>query len=448
VVTSERIRWVGLPRIDVNTLSNSTPGFVPFDPEDIDTETKRSCSATFSDGFGSGFYPIPLTTNITIKGRGHFTWSRPKKPYNIVICGASSFAKRSLPMFGMPSDSDWTILADYDDFTHCRQLIAAAWGFGLRQWGARSLKAELYFNGAYYGLVTFCEKVSRTPARINIAKLNPADITAPAITGGYVLEGQDASYNVEGEQNFTDELFGSNWTFKIPDADAVVAEQVAYAKGVLDDFLARLYGQPPHDLAAGYRAVADATSLAQFLLTQDALHNPDGNSFYLTKDRGGLLQGGPFWDPGVALGAIETAWGPHGVDPTYPTLQEDKVPWWLQLQDDPFFAELLRSQFALALPRLHRAYADLRAYMEKLDGPETTSAGLSAIARDWAVWSHNDELFVGDFARNAPRMLEFIGARLHWLTTHKYREPGSSSGADFSNAANSQYQALYSVGGL
>ena len=424
MVLNERITWKGLPRLDLNTLTNTSgaTGFVPFDfQNDLDKVTKRNCSITFSDGYGSTFFPTPLTVNCQIKGRGNYTWTRPKHPFNLTLCGTNNFTKMAQRLFGMSTDTDWSLLADYDDFTHGRDLLSSAIAYAVGQsWSSRMIKVELYVNGAYAGLYTFCEKVGLSTERINITKIKTTDISGAAVTGGYVLEGEDESYLATTDVHFMARQTGRAYTYKVPDPDAVVAVQNTYMSGVMDDFMYRLYTQSFSDMVNGYRAVVDINSMAQYFLVQDLIKNADGNSFYITKDRNGPLMGGPFWDAGLAFGLLESGAPSFSNDTYYGLIWE----WYGKLMTDPAFLAIVKSTLTTALPKLHQALADYTIFAASLRGNVTRDdAGHDAIDRDYLRWQINDHDYPGNYDRNVPNMIAFMKRRLYWQQRVFYFQP-------------------------
>ena len=80
----------------------------------------------------------------------------------------------------------------------------------LEQWASRCRLVELVLNGNYQGIYILMEKIKRDKNRLDIATLNPDEITYPDITGGYIFE-------ITGFAND----FGNSRELKYPDIDDV-----------------------------------------------------------------------------------------------------------------------------------------------------------------------------------------------------------------------------------
>ena len=123
-----------------------------------------------------------------IKGRGNSTWLQEKKTYNIKFDEKQS-------LLGMKSSKKWVLLANaYYDRTQLHNAtafeIARLTDYELVQSGQF---VELILNGEHKGLYYLCEKIDIEKGKINIDKLKENDLDKDKITGGYLLEIDNAS---------------------------------------------------------------------------------------------------------------------------------------------------------------------------------------------------------------------------------------------------------------
>ena len=90
------------------------------------------------------------------------------------------------------------------------------------RYSSRCKFVELEINGQYQGIYVFMEKLKRDDFRIDIADLNPDEITEPDITGGYILK-IDKTTGGDLNLNQPPEYFLTNW-----DDDARYSEDISF----------------------------------------------------------------------------------------------------------------------------------------------------------------------------------------------------------------------------
>ena len=62
------------------------------------------------------------------------------------------------------------------------------WAVILGRYASRTRFCEVVLNGEYQGIYVFMEKIKRDNNRVNVAKLNPDEITGDDLTGGYIIK--------------------------------------------------------------------------------------------------------------------------------------------------------------------------------------------------------------------------------------------------------------------
>lgn len=161
---------------------------------------------------------------LGIKGRGNSTWWFDKKPYRLKL-GSSS------PLMGMPSDKNWVLLANAEDHSQLRTMIATRFGQASNNlaWTPKFRTVELVLNGQYQGIYLLGEHVRISPNRINIDPMTSSDNTGDAVTGGYHLE-LDWRLDSSGDVGFWTDPADMRYPYAIKDPDAPTPEQLAYIK--------------------------------------------------------------------------------------------------------------------------------------------------------------------------------------------------------------------------
>lgn len=266
-----------------------------------------------------------------IKGRGNATWTQPKKPFNIKL-------DEKTDLFGMGKNKSWSLLANYVDITHIRNIVAMdlADTVGL-YYSSKSQPVDLWIDGEYYGHYTLIEKVEIGDNRVEITNL--ADLTEEAnpdidieecetdgtrgeesgkekgsykwvnipnnpedITGGYLLE-------CELTDRYDNEVSGfvSNYgqPIVVKEPEFASKEQVEYIRGYYQQLEDAVLSDDGYNKEGKhYTEYIDAVSMARMYVFQEYVRNLDvgKTSFYYYKDANGKLFASPVWDFDMALG--------------------------------------------------------------------------------------------------------------------------------------------------
>ena len=343
----------------------------------------------------SRFYTDQETVEVTgkIKGRGNTTWGMPKKPYRIKL-------DEKARLFGFPGDKDWILLANYSDKTLLRNILAMEISrlCGM-SWTPRMLSVDVYLNGEYIGVYTFCDHKEVAPDRVNIEVATETDIE-----GGYYLEIEEAM----------DEpvCFKTVWDTPVMfhEPEKPTEAQQRYVKEWFNGFehaLERVQGE--HDYA--YRSYIDIPSFINYYIIQEITKNPDGNvrkSTYLTKEKGKPLEMYHVWDFDITLGNCDYTdfEKPEGWQMRY-------VKWYNQLFFDPDFKKAV-------VDRWNELYSILLTQVPAfLDRQHALLAGAEARNFDrWQilgvkVWPNY--YYYPTYEQEYAFLKEFYEARLAWL---------------------------------
>jgi len=124
---------------------------------------------------------------IGIEMRGSSTLWFPKKQF-AVETRDSLGENNNVSLFGMPEENDWIFNAPYTDKSLMRNVLIYKIARDAGRYASRSHYFELVLNGDYRGVYVMLEKIKRDDSRVDIAKLNPDDVSGDDLTGGYIIK--------------------------------------------------------------------------------------------------------------------------------------------------------------------------------------------------------------------------------------------------------------------
>ena len=339
-----------IPLVLETVLTN--PAFTPSTTNIpvVDIETTGQAPITSKDTYVTGSMTITDTSNssnnysgtMEIKGHGNSTWGMPKKPYRVKL---DSKAK----LFGMPSEKNWVLLANYDDKTMLRDAVASEVSniIGMA-WAPRSKFVELMLNGAYVGTYQFIENVDINSNRVNITD---SDASADPTADGFLMEQDMTQGDTFNWATPHGAYIGSN------DPDPPTPAGEVYIQNLVNNSEAAFYAPNAPDPTTGWRADWDQDSLVNWFLVDEFMGNQDadGHSMYFYKDAGAVpFYAGPIWDFDISsgndnYGAIQS--------PTVPWVGTTNV-WYIQLMKDPTFVAAVKAKWAAVEPQIASTIPD------------------------------------------------------------------------------------------
>jgi hypothetical protein len=300
-------------------------------------------------------FPAAYHGPVQIRGRGNATWiSYPKKPYRLKLGQAAE-------LFGMTSDKDWALLAEYCD----KSMLRTTCAFELSRlmglpWTPGYQPVDLFLNGRYDGTYLLCEHIKAAPHR------------APIAPDGYLIENDN--YWHQEPLYFTTRQTGTHFTFKHPDPDDLspTDPDFLYIRDYMDALEATLFSPHFQDPDRGYPRYIDARNFAQWFLLQEVLGNIDTNPYYALESRTSKLKMYPVWDFEWSLGLAATTPAGWATPQQVPLSPVDKYyhrnPYFTQLLRDPAFVQLLRQEWQTLknahLPALFRILAQKTQALE------------------------------------------------------------------------------------
>ena len=243
------------------------------------------------------------TGKIGIEIRGAYSASLPQKPYGFETRDSLG-VKKNVMILGMPSENDWVLLANYNDKTFLRNVLANDIFRKMGNYAPRNRYCEVIVNNEYQGIYLLGEKIKQDDGRVNIAKLKSSDNSGNALTGGYIIKNDyytaDDSWmsrfspiNKPGAQVY--------FVYYDPKPEDLTIQQKSYIQEFINSFETILYNPSFNAPIFGYKAYIDINSFADYFIVGEVSRNVDTykKSRYLYKNKdskGGLLHSGPVWD--------------------------------------------------------------------------------------------------------------------------------------------------------
>lgn len=356
-------------------------GDSPIDPNGDELRVSSVLTFEAGDGRSALLGEATASSRAGVRVRGQSSRGFPQKSLAVELWEADSDSDRHVPWLGMPAESDWTLIApSHMDRSLMRTMMPMDLSRAIGSYAPRTRFVEVFLvdrEGSsrlslddYVGVYTAAEKIKRDEHRVNVEKLEPSDLSEPAVTGGYVFRID------HGEVDFGAAGYGFQWEY--PDAEVMREParraQVDYLEGYLEEFFDALRGRGE----TPYSSYIDTARWIDHNLLVALTKNVDGLrlSAYFYKPRGGPLVAGPVWDFDRSAGTPydERARDPEewsrgdGTDP-FDTL------FWDDLFEQPDFTqaywarwdELVQGEFSVSslLARIDRYEAQLLEARER-----------------------------------------------------------------------------------
>ena len=270
--------------------------------------------------------------DMQIRGRGNSSWWLfDKKPYKVKLNSKAS-------LFGLPSDKEWVLLANFSDKTLLRNMVAMELSrrFGMA-FTPHSTPVEVFLNGNYRGTYLLMESIKIAKSRVNIPSMAATDIAGDALTGGYLLEVDE---RLDGTTVFTT---SHNLPIVVHDPDPATAEQLAYIKDYYEQIEATLDSANFADPTDGYPKYLDSDSFMNWYLANEINSNVDAyfySSCWMYKQRADKMYMGPAWDFDLAFGNVDYS------DSEFTAgWYVRRGPWLNRMFQDPVFAQATKDRW-------------------------------------------------------------------------------------------------------
>lgn len=368
---------------------------------------------------------------IGIETRGSSSQMFPKKSYALETRDANN-DDLDVSLLGLPEEEDWILYGPYSDKSLIRNVLTYKLATEMGWYASRTRYCEVVLNGDYRGLYVLMEKIKRDDNRVDIAKLNPDEISGDDLTGGYIIKidklagnevgGWYSPYPPPGSPNF--HVF---YQFHYPKPSEIPPEQAAYLEDFITDFENLMASDNFSDPESGYPALINMDSFVDYCIISELSKNVDAYrlSTFMYKDKDSndpRLVMGPVWDYNIAYGNANyyNAWAMIGfqmdqIVPAYP-VDQYFVPFWrLRMWEDPnFVAAVIDRWQALRQDILHadslQTFVDATATL--LDEAQERNFQRWPILGEW-VWPN---AFVGEtYQEEVDQLNLWVNVRLQWL---------------------------------
>ena len=342
--------------------------------------------------------------SIEIRGQSSAGWD--KKSYSMETQNDDG-SNRNVSLIDLPEENDWILYAPYYDRSLMRNILTFHLMREMGWYASRTRYCELVLNGEYRGLYVLMEKIKRDKNRVDIAKLNPDEVSGDDLTGGYILRvdkepwkpGFDSPY-----EPFPQARTGIRYQYRYPKADDIVEQQQIYIKTFVLSFENMMHDSMYADPLNGYAKYLNVASFIDYVLINELSRNVDAYrlSAYFYKDKdsdGGKLTAGPVWDYNFSFGNVDyyDTWKTEGWqlvyfadDDYFHQVDNFFMPfWWKLLFTEKGFAQKLKNRWQ----ELRRGLLSKEAVNEDIDGfAEITT---EARARNFEIWPGPGETNLG-----------------------------------------------------
>ena len=285
--------------------------------------------------------PTDYDGRVGIKLRGNSSLSFAQKKYTIETQDADGNDLKT-PLLGMPAESDWVLLAPYNDISLLRDVFAFQLWTDMGHWAPRTRLCEVLVNDEYQGVYVLSEKIKRDKERVDKSKVKGVPESQGGGFGGWPWGGGGQSTAV-------------TWTIYHPKKEKLQPQQKAYIQDFVDRMEQSFQAQNWKDPVEGYARYVDVPSFVDYFIHTELSLNADGfkRSAYFYKDKDAAdgteakMVAGPVWDYNLAYGDCNfcnannvRAWVYEGCT-TNPT-----PAFWKRLTTDPAFMQQVRERYA------------------------------------------------------------------------------------------------------
>lgn len=376
-----------------------------------------------------------LITSLTSSVRGSSSADFPKKSYNLKLTDTAGDSL-SQQLLDLPTDDKWALVGPWSfDFNYINNAFLYALSNRIGRWAPRTKFAEVFFNADgnqldqadYAGLYALTERIEVGANRVNLKPLETTDVSASAITGGYILKIDRRETGDIGwlTNRGIPENGYSSVVLISPSADDVAPAQVDYIRDYVQRMEDALYADSATGFAQrSYLDFIDRASWVDHHILNTFSCNPDAfvKSAYFTKDRGGKLAAGPVWDFDRALGSFWDersfrwdVWSGQGATDVW------AAGWWGVIARDPEFMqdwidrwqELRTGEFATA-------------NLTALATAQSAEIGADAAARDAARWPDNQSNY-GSYNAQIEHLKGWLTLRAQWIDSQFLAAPSAAA---------------------
>ena len=238
-----------------------------------------------------------------IEIRGSYSASLPQKPFGIETRNALG-DNNNVTLFNMPAENDWILIANYNDKTFLRNILAFDIFTKMGHYAPRTELCEVVINNIYNGIYVFTEKIKKDDGRVDISKLDTDDNAGDSLTGGYIFKVDYWNNSNSWLSDYNNPNYPASdvrYVYSYPDEIDITTPQKNYIESKVDAFEDDLWGVNFNDPIIGYRQHIDVLSFIDYFIVNEFARNVDGfkksRRFHKDKDsKDSLIYAGPVWD--------------------------------------------------------------------------------------------------------------------------------------------------------
>jgi len=369
---------------------------------------------------------------IAIELRGESSQSFPKKSYSIETQTATG-ANFNAALLGMPPENDWVLYAPYTDKTMMRDVLAYQLGRDFGHYAPRTRYAEVVINDDYKGVYVLIERIKRDNNRVDIATLQPDDLSGDELTGGYILrvDKLDGNDYPGWTATPTPMLAGENdimFQYFDPAGEELASAQQTYIRNYMRTFQSALTSSTFTHSVIGFKPFLDLQSTIDFMLVNEIGKNIDGFVFstYMYKEKdsdGGKLHMGPLWDFNLAFGNVDYLANAQFA-PGWMWNDQYRMFWFRRMMQDPTFAAQMKCRWT----ELRASFLTNDYFINKIDSIATVLD--AAQQRNYVRWPilgtyvWPNQYVGATYADELNFLKTWILQRLAWMDTNM---PGNCS---------------------
>ncbi len=286
--------------------------------------------------------------------RGSYSSTLPQKPFGIEtrdLLGENN----NVSIFNMPIENDWILIANYNDKTFLRNILAFDLFSKMGHYAPRTQLCEVVINDIYNGIYVFTEKIKKDDGRVDVSKLDLDDNLGDSLTGGYIFRVDYWDWDNSWVSNYYNPNFPNDevrYVYNYPKSDDITLQQETYIQNLVGDFEDALWGANFTDPVLGYRPFINTRSFIDYFIVNEFARNIDGfkksRNFYKDKDsKDSLIYAGPVWDFDWAYKDHDSGMlGGSGWRHDYSGPTDVKPPgWYIRLLQDSSFADELSCRY-------------------------------------------------------------------------------------------------------
>lgn len=284
----------------------------------------------------------------------------PRKPYSVETRENDAITNKNIDFLGMKKDNDWAFIAPYSDKSLVRDAFIYSLARKIMPWAPDFRFAEVILNDKYEGIYMITEKIKYGKNRVNIDKMEIADIQGDELTGGYIfsfdkLKNEDKFFYSKYKLTPTLQRL-PEYIINAPKADNIKTEQLNYIKKWMNDFETVMNSSKFNDKKTGYPKYIHEPSFVDYILLNELSKNIDAYriSTYFHKDKDSkdsLLHAGPIWDYNLGFGNVNYCNADSHIgwamdfnkqcSDDYWTIHF----WWIKLFEDKHFKSLMKARW-------------------------------------------------------------------------------------------------------